>query len=751
MGGERARPRAARRCWRRRCRGCGGRSATGACRAAASCGSCSATDARVDWEVAHAALGRARAALGAGDAAGALEAAGEAEAIAARGLLPELEAPWIDVRRAELGDLRAGGARAGRRGRDPARRRRRCPTRSARRGGGRAGAVPGVRARGADGGARGARQRRRGAARLRGRARAAARGARARPRARAASRCTSGCCAAGAPAARRRARAARPRRRAGLVERDARARAARAARGRGRGRRGPDRADRGPGRARQDAAARRAAAARRGGRRARAQRARASDLERDYPFGVVRQLLEGVLLDPAAAERALAGAAARRARCSSSRAATRPTSRASFAALHGLYWVCVNLAGERPLAVVSTTSTGPTPLRCASSPTSRGGSRALPVLLAATLRTGEPGTDLGADGGDRRGRRDDGVRPAPLSAAGGRRGRARAARPRRRRGVLPRLPHDHRRQPAAAAPAADRARGGARRARRGARRRRAGDRLAGDRASVVRRLSRLPADAGALARAVAVLGDGAELPAAPRSRSWPSPTRPRAAALLSRAEILRAETPLAFVHPLVRDAVYRDIPPGERELAHERAARLLRDAAAPADQIAGHLLLAPRRGEAGSPRRCCRRAATRCAAARPTPRRAPAARARRAAAGRGRGPASCSSSASPRCSPASRCGPTAARGVLRDGPRPRRAARGRARARAHVLLRRRPAPRGRRSSAARSPSCAGDDREIRLGLDAVRLSSVWFGAEDPSALAELHPGGRGRWRRSARR
>ena len=116
-------------------------------------------------------------------------------------------------------------------------------------------------------------------------------------------------------------------------------------------------------------------------------------------------------------------------------------------------------------------------------------------------------------------------------------------------------------------------------------------------ASVVRRLSRLPAGAGALGRAVAVLGDGAEIAPAAALAELAEPDAAGAAALLSRAEILRAETPLAFVHPLVRDAVYRDIPPGERELAHERAARLLRDAAAPADQIAGHLLLAPRRGE----------------------------------------------------------------------------------------------------------------------------------------------------------
>ena len=66
---------------------------------------------------------------------------------------------------------------------------------------------------------------------------------------------------------------------------------------------------------------------------------------------------------------------------------------------------------------------------------------------------------------------------------------------------------------------------------------------------------------------------------------------------LARAEILRPETPLGFVHPLVRDAVYQELPLGERELQHERAARVLLDAGAPAEQVAAHLLAAPRRGE----------------------------------------------------------------------------------------------------------------------------------------------------------
>ena len=67
--------------------------------------------------------------------------------------------------------------------------------------------------------------------------------------------------------------------------------------------------------------------------------------------------------------------------------------------------------------------------------------------------------------------------------------------------------------------------------------------------------------------------------------------------MLARAEILRREAPIAFVHALVRDAVYQELPLGERELQHERAARVLLDAGAPPEQVAAHLLAAPRRGQ----------------------------------------------------------------------------------------------------------------------------------------------------------
>ena len=40
---------------------------------------------------------------------------------------------------------------------------------------------------------------------------------------------------------------------------------------------------------------------------------------------------------------------------------------------------------------------------------------------------------------------------------------------------------------------------------------------------------------------------------------------------LIRAEIVRAEPPLGFVHPLVGAAVYGDVPAAERSASHERA------------------------------------------------------------------------------------------------------------------------------------------------------------------------------------
>ena len=120
--------------------------------------------------------------------------------------------------------------------------------------------------------------------------------------------------------------------------------------------------------------------------------------------------------------------------------------------------------------------------------------------------------------------------------------------------------------------------------------------------SVLLRLARLPGEAAAVARAVAVLGEGADLAPVAGVAGLDEAQVAGAMAALARAEILRPEPPPGFVHPLVRDAVYHGLPLGERELLHARAARVLRDTGASLDQVAGQLMHTPRRGDADAAR-----------------------------------------------------------------------------------------------------------------------------------------------------
>ena len=324
--------------------------------------------------------------------------------------------------------------------------------------------------------------------------------------------------------------------------------------------------------------------------------ARCGELERDFSFGAVRQLLEPV----ADRERLLAGAAAPAAGVLE---APGETAEGSFAVLHGLYWAVLNLAEERPvlLAVDDLQWSDRPSLRFVTYLVRR--LEGAPVLVAATLRSTEPGTDPALIAEIAADPLCEAVRPGPLGddavtelvterlgepdprfiaacreATGGnplllrhllaaleqrrrgaqRRGRRRRARDRHPRGVADR--------PAAAvAPARRRGRG----------------RPAPSRCSA--RAPGLPA--------VAAL-TGLDEADASRVR----------AGELARADILRAETPLGFVHPLVRDVVHLDVPAPERELQHGRAAEVL----------AAHAGAARRRSPPSS---CTRRAA---ATARPS-------------------------------------------------------------------------------------------------------------------------------------
>src|SRR5919197_2263133 len=117
--------------------------------------------------------------------------------------------------------------------------------------------------------------------------------------------------------------------------------------------------------------------------------ARGSELEREFPVGVVRQMFEGLLADPAARERALAGAAAPAAAVFGTPDAA--AGDVSFAAPHGLFWVALNLASEGPLflAVDDLHWCDRPSLRFVGYLARR--LEGQPVLVAATVRPGEPG------------------------------------------------------------------------------------------------------------------------------------------------------------------------------------------------------------------------------------------------------------------------------------------------------------------------------------------------------------------------
>ena len=83
-------------------------------------------------------------------------------------------------------------------------------------------------------------------------------------------------------------------------------------------------------------------------------RARASELERDFPFGVVRQLFEPVLFGATGEERErlLAGAGALSQRVLVGPAADDRDAADAYATLHGLYWFAANLAEARPVLLL---------------------------------------------------------------------------------------------------------------------------------------------------------------------------------------------------------------------------------------------------------------------------------------------------------------------------------------------------------------------------------------------------------------
>jgi DNA-binding CsgD family transcriptional regulator len=324
--------------------------------------------------------------------------------------------------------------------------------------------------------------------------------------------------------------------------------------------------------------------------------AQASELERQYAFGVVRQLFEARVrrapgwLDDAAAS-------ARPALDPAGAGGPAGIDAGPLTVLHGLYWLTVNACADTPVMLVTDDVQwcDQASLRFLAYVGRR--LEGMSLVVVAGLRRSEPLWEepLVAE----MARQPGGVviEPAPLSEAavahllearlGARPHAGFTAACHRATGGNPllldelaRAMHADGVRPDIASP----------------------DVVAdlGPRAvsrTVLLRLARLDDDAVALARAVAVLGEGGDLAVLSAMTGLPAAAIETAGRALIRAEILRPEPPLGFVHPLIRDAVYHELSSLEREARHAQAAQLLRAAGRPAESVAAHASVLPPSGQ----------------------------------------------------------------------------------------------------------------------------------------------------------
>jgi DNA-binding CsgD family transcriptional regulator/tetratricopeptide (TPR) repeat protein len=323
---------------------------------------------------------------------------------------------------------------------------------------------------------------------------------------------------------------------------------------------------------------------------------RGSELERSFSYGVVRQLFEPFLASLPAEERAglLSGAAAlAEPLFDPAQFEADPAADASLATLHGLYWLAANVAAHRPLLLALDD------LHWCDLPSLRWLAYLLPRMeeldlsLVVGVRPAEPGHDPALVGRIVSDPLGTVIRPAPLSTGAVTRllretlssdaEDAFCAACREDTGGNPLLLRElmHAIVAEGLAPIDE-----------NIPRLRELEAQAGSRA-VTLRLSGLPPEASALAHAVAILGDDADARQAALLAGLDEQAASDAAAALARVDVLRAGTPLEFVHPLIGAAVYEGLTATERQHAHARAAWLLARAGAEPERIAAHLLRSP--------------------------------------------------------------------------------------------------------------------------------------------------------------
>jgi DNA-binding CsgD family transcriptional regulator len=318
------------------------------------------------------------------------------------------------------------------------------------------------------------------------------------------------------------------------------------------------------------------------------------ELEQDLPFGVVRQLLEREL--PATGDprrdTLFSGAAGLSASVFASGALPEGEADGTYGLLHGIHWLVVNLAVEAPLALLVDDVQWADELSLRAMAYLRHRLDGLPVAFVVAAR---PAPQDGARREILRslscGRDVVTVSPRPLSAAGT------AALV---GAIAPRATDDD------AVAAIHEVTGGnpfliveavRSLSDEGETITLASVATLADSASeslsnaTMLRLGALGPEAIAVSRAVAVLDVDSDLAQVCALSQLERAEVLAATRLLVDARILADEAPLRFAHPLLRAAVYGDLPELERACSHERAAAVLERFAADNARIAAHLLL----------------------------------------------------------------------------------------------------------------------------------------------------------------
>jgi DNA-binding CsgD family transcriptional regulator len=327
--------------------------------------------------------------------------------------------------------------------------------------------------------------------------------------------------------------------------------------------------------------------------------ARAHELEHEFPYGVAKQLYEPVIAAATSDEhkRWLSGGAGLvPALLGDSAGSTPGDGEGTFARLHALYWLFANVAADGPVvALVDDAHWADDPsLRFLGFLARRAGELRLTLVVAT--RPGRMGAqpllrDLVADPVSVR------LRPAPLSS------RAVAAWIAADAGVgtdavfadacrevtngYPFLVSELLREIRSQGLSPD--------AHAAGRVRELGPEAI---ASVVLvRLSRLSTAAGAFARALAVLDDGAYPTLAAEIAALAEDEVGPALDALVGSDVVTPGIPLRFVHPIIRSAILAELPHRERVAKHRLAARVLHEDGASLQQVAAHLLAAEETGE----------------------------------------------------------------------------------------------------------------------------------------------------------